>query len=93
MKTRLKQVWNGRELRETVEFKGERYKIVTGLRNGGGANCVYHWSKTNGWNIFVTREDVDFNSDVSYVSDETPRKDFAEKLNDELKKAIINIFN
>ena len=92
MKTKLCKVWNGRELRETVNFKNETYLIVTGLKNGGDSNCVYHWSKSNGWNIFITNTDVGFSSETSYVSEENRRKKYAEELNEELKKGIIQIF-
>jgi len=41
MKTILKPNWNGKELRETVKEGDKTFKIVTGLKNGGGGNTTY----------------------------------------------------
>jgi len=95
----LTKNWNGKDLRQVIKFKDMRFRIVTGLRNGGGEDCVYMLGDT-GWKFFICKHDIDTSSmngnrtdRVSYVSDEKERRAYAEELNRLLKLAIVKIFN
>ena len=85
--------WNGSELRQIITFKGKRFRIVTGLRNGGGADSA-NILGANGWAFLFGRDDIDTfdGSNTSYVSSEPKRKAYAEELNRQLKLAIVDIF-
>ena len=101
MKTLLESIWDGRELRETIEHSGRKFKIVTGLLNGGGSNTVYLITD-NGLEYLFGKSDIDtkvlfqnsvsYSSYVSYVSDEVTREEFAKGMNREFKRAIKKVY-
>jgi len=82
MKT-INSNWNCRELKEIVTINGMRFKIVTGLLNGGGSNYVQIISNTNGLCQILDKGDINGFSDtrVSYVSPEEERSENAESTN------------
>ena len=95
VKTKLEANWTGNTLSEVVEFDGKTFKIVTGLKNGGGENCTYILGNT-GWSSFLNRNDIpsnSYNNGASYVSSENERKEYAINLNKEFKLAIYKIFS
>ena len=93
--TLLKAEWDGQSLSETVKCDGRRFKIVTGLRNGGGENRVYILGN-DGWAYFLNKADVSIEETVcnnaSYVSNASERLYWAENLNKVFKKAIAKVF-
>jgi len=93
MKTLLGPVWNGSELRETVEHGGKKFRIVTGLRNGGQSNYVDLITDI-GLKFLIGDSDVKFFNfkGVSYVSDEKNRKLYAKDMNKTFKEAIKKLY-
>jgi len=95
MKTLLEKQWNGKELREIVEFNGKKFKIVTGLRNGLNPSKVYLFTD-NGLEVILFPADLPVSNwlkSLSYVSPESQRKTYAESLNVMFKQAIKKIYH
>ena len=57
VETKLEANWSGNTLSEVVKFDDKTFKIVTGLRNGGGENTTYILG-TTGWANFLNRNDI-----------------------------------
>lgn len=86
--------WNGRIFVEMYKYNGKLFRIITGLENGGGENCVYVWTE-HGWKFLMGKYDVEMPlpyKDTSYVSSELERQRYAEKLNQLYRDIIVELF-
>ena len=94
MKT-ITRHWNDRDLHETVKYNNNLFRFVTGLRNGGGEDCVYMWTQQSGWKFVIGKYDTGIPEpykDVSYVSNVSDRLEYASALNILLKDNIKKLF-
>jgi len=87
--------WDGTQYREIFKYKDNRFRIVTGLRNGRAQDCIDILGP-NGWKFLLGKNDIGtqtMSKDISYVSNEVSRKEYATQLARRLKIAVIDIFN
>ena len=91
MKT-INSNWNGRELKEIVTIGAMKFKIVTGLLNGGGSFRAYIISDTAGLCQILDKGDINFNTAVSYAGDESDRKEHAIEANEQFKTILTELY-
>ena len=85
--------WSGRDLRQTFTYNTQRFRVITGLRNGRAVDAVKVLSN-DGWKFLIGKDDIDttsINGNMSYVSNELSRKQYAKELGDLLKVAVVRL--
>ena len=84
--------WDGRFATKFITLNGNGYKIKAAKTNGSTYKVIYRFTD-NGWKEFVTADDlgIEIPNDVSYVSKEELRKEWAENVVDTLETALKNM--
>ena len=85
--------WSGRDLRQTFTYNTQRFRVITGLRNGRAVDAVKVLGN-DGWKFLIGKDDIDttsINGNISYVSNELSRKQYAKELGDLLKVAVVRL--
>ena len=85
----LSPSWDGTTLTTIILVNEQKFKIKCGLANGGGYKDAYILG-VDGWAYFLSTFEIGFKNEneISYVSSEENRQEYAHKMSKALIKAV-----